>query len=224
MIRRLVRFTSSKKGAKITILSWIGLVLILSLLAPSAKEFETNGTEGSSSGDKASEIAADQLEEHFPSDDAVTAFGVFYRESGITDADRDVITAFSEWLNSDEAPNVIVNPLPYHDFPEDIQNKMYSDDDSTLIFNFALEDDLESSETYDTLQTVQKEFKQLDSEGLQFEITGPAGIAGDTTSLFKNADFVLMISTIVLIFILLIVIYRSPLLAIAPLLIAALVY
>src|SRR5699024_12080087 len=41
---------------------------------------------------------------------------------------------------------------------------------------------------------------------------------------FKDGDFVLMIATVVLIFILLIAIYRSPLLAITPLLIAGIVY
>src|SRR5699024_3066866 len=61
-------------------------------------------------------------------------------------------------------------------------------------------------------------------EGIEFEITGPAGISADTTALFQNADFILMLATIGLIFLILIVIYRSPLLAITPLLIAAIVY
>src|SRR5699024_2788467 len=59
---------------------------------------------------------------------------------------------------------------------------------------------------------------------LQFEITGPAGISADTLALFQNADFVLMIATVLLIFVILILIYRSPLLAITPLLIAGVVY
>src|SRR5699024_2472587 len=42
--------------------------------------------------------------------------------------------------------------------------------------------------------------------------------------LFQNADIVLMLATIGLIFLILIVIYRSPLLAITPLIIAGLVY
>ncbi len=46
----------------------------------------------------------------------------------------------------------------------------------------------------------------------------------DTLEIFKNADLVLLFSTIGLIFILLIVIYRSPLLAIIPLIAAIIVY
>src|SRR5699024_3166505 len=60
--------------------------------------------------------------------------------------------------------------------------------------------------------------------GIEYEVTGPAGISADTISLFRNADFVLMIATVLLIFVILIIIYRSPLLAITPLIIAAIVY
>ncbi|WP_235613125.1 MMPL family transporter [Paenibacillus sp. LC231] len=54
-----------------------------------------------------------------------------------------------------------------------------------------------------------------------FYITGPAGIAGDTIKLFEQADFDLLLATIVIILVLLIVIYRSPLLAFIPLLATA---
>src|SRR5699024_2418994 len=55
-------------------------------------------------------------------------------------------------------------------------------------------------------------------------ITGPAGISADTVSMFKNADLVLMFATIGLILVLLMLIYRSPLLAVIPLVVAGLVY
>ncbi|MFK4996830.1 MMPL family transporter [Bacillus sp. N9] len=66
--------------------------------------------------------------------------------------------------------------------------------------------------------------KLIGVDDMKFEITGPAGISADTISLFKNADLVLMFATIGLIFIILIIIYRSPLLAITPLMIAGIVY
>ncbi|HLQ72782.1 MAG TPA: MMPL family transporter [Bacillota bacterium] len=224
IIRRLVHFTSSQRGAKITVLAWIGVVILLSFLAPSAKDYETNGTEGSVTNDKPSEIAAQVLEEEFPSDDGLTALGVFYRESGLTSDDKAFITEFSEWLDSSEAPDTISSTLPYHELPENVQDSMYSDDESTLVFNFSLEEDLDSSDTHETITTIQEKVDSFNNDDWQFEVTGPAGIASDTTALFKNADFVLMISTIALIFVLLIIIYRSPLLALTPLVIAAVVY
>lgn len=58
----------------------------------------------------------------------------------------------------------------------------------------------------------------------KFYITGPAGIAGDTIKLFEQADFQLLFATVFIILILLIIIYRSPLLAIIPLLATVIVY
>ena len=55
-------------------------------------------------------------------------------------------------------------------------------------------------------------------------VTGPAGIAVDTLNLFSRADIVLLLSTVGIVLILLIVIYRSPLLALIPLLATAFVY
>lgn len=55
-------------------------------------------------------------------------------------------------------------------------------------------------------------------------VTGPAGIAVDASDLFSRADLVLLFSTVGIILILLIVTYRSPLLALIPLLGAVFVY
>ncbi|PMX99299.1 MMPL domain-containing protein, partial [Pseudomonas sp. MPR-R5A] len=59
---------------------------------------------------------------------------------------------------------------------------------------------------------------------MEMYVTGPAGISADSLDLFSRADLVLILSTVGLILILLIVIYRSPLLAIIPLLAAVFVY
>src|SRR5699024_10594944 len=96
---------------------------------------------------------------------------------------------------------------------------------TTLIFNLSMEDGIDSDEANNALNEIRNKVDLAGFEdGIQFEVTGPAGIAADTISLFKNADFVLMLATIGLIFLILIVIYRSPLLAITPLIIAGIVY
>jgi len=222
--RALARFSSSSKGAKIVLLGWIIAVLALSFLAPSAKEYDANSTEGSVKGNTASEIAKDALNKEFPSDDGMPALLVFHRESKITNTDREKITELSEWFASDDKPNNVASALPYHMFPKDIQDQMYSEDETTFIFNVAMKDGINSDEANEALDTIRDKVDAIGLDDLQFEVTGPAGISADTIALFKNADFVLMIATVGLIFIILIIIYRSPLLAIMPLLIAGIVY
>lgn len=222
--RHIARFSSSPKGAKIVLLAWIGLALTFSFLAPSAKDYSVNSTEGSVKGNTASEIAADVLEEEFPSDNGLTALLVFHREDGISDDDRTHISNLSEWFESEKKPEHIASALPYHHFPENVQDQMYSEDDTTLIFNLALEDGIDSNAAKDTLEEIRDKVHEIGLTDIQFEITGPAGISADTIALFQHADIVLMLATIGLIFVILIIIYRSPLLAITPLLIAGIVY
>jgi len=222
--RSLARFSGSAKGAKITLIGWILAVLVLSFLAPSAKEYDANSTEGSVKGNTASEIAKEALDKEFPTDDGMPALLVFYRESKITETDRGKITEISEWFASDDKPNYVASALPYHMFPEEVQDQMYSEDGTTFIFNLAMEDGIDSDQANETLDAIRDQVAAVGLDDIQFEITGPAGISADTIALFKNADIVLMLATIGLIFIILIVIYRSPLLAITPLLIAGIVY
>ncbi|MBS4202060.1 MMPL family transporter [Bacillus sp. FJAT-49732] len=222
--RKLVKFASSPRGAKITLVSWLLVVLLFSLFAPGAKEFAVNSKEASVGGDRPSEIADHVLKEQFSNNDGMPALLVFHRDGKITNEDRVKIAKLSEWLASDEKPKHIISALPFHQFPENVQDEMFSDDGSTLLFNLSLESDLDSDITLKTLDQVREKVDAIGLEGIQFEITGPAGISADTISLFKNADIVLMLATIGLIFIILILIYRSPLLAITPLLIAGIVY
>src|SRR5699024_5393621 len=121
-------------------------------------------------------------------------------------------------------PQYVASALPYHMFPEEVQNQMFSEDGTTLIFNLAMEDNIDSDQANETLNEIREKVNAVGLDDIQFEITGPAGISADTIALFQNADFVLMIATIGLIFLILIVIYRSPLLAITPLIIAGVVY
>lgn len=222
--RRLARFSGSAKGAKIVLVAWIVAVVAFSFLAPSAKEYDVNSTESSVKGNTASEIANEALEQEFPSDDGMPALLVFYRDSKITDSDQDKITELSKWLASDDKPDYVASALPYHKFPENVQQDMYSEDGTTLIFNVAMEEGIESNQANEALEEIRDKVSAVGLDDLQFEITGPAGISADTIALFQNADFVLMIATIGLIFVILIVIYRSPLLAITPLIIAGIVY
>lgn len=223
--QQLAKYSSSSKGAKVVLAVWLVAVVLMSMLAPSAKEYEGNSKEGSVKGDTPSEIAAQVLKEEYPSNEGLTALLVFHRDSKITGQDREKITELSEWLASDQKPEYISSALPYHEFPASVQDQMFSEDGTTLLFNLSLQADLDSGLANETMEKIREKANAISiDDGMQFEITGPAGISADTISLFRNADFVLMLATIVLIFIILIIIYRSPLLAITPLIIAGIVY
>ena len=106
--------------------------------------------------------------------------------------------------------------------PPQATANFFSEDQSTVILPLTLEPSLESKE----MRTVLEEITEIVEKNtdLTLNITGPAGIAVDSLNLFSRADIVLLLSTVGIILILLVVIYRSPLLALIPLIAAAFVY
>lgn len=222
--RSLAKFSSGSKGAKIVLIAWIVAVAVFSIVAPSSKDYSKNSTEGSVKENTASEIAAQALDKEFPTDDGLTALLVFHHEGKFTDLDREKMTELSEWFASADKPKYIESALPYHKFPKNVQDQMFSDDGTTLIFNLALADGIDTDGANNTLNAIRDKVSTIGLNDVQFEITGPAGISADTIALFQNADLVLMLATIALIFVILIIIYRSPILAITPLIIAGIVY
>lgn len=221
---RWARMVSSPRGAKTVIACWLILILALSAFAPGSKPYAVSSGEGSVRNNTPSAEAQAIMDEHFPSGEGLAALLVFHSQGKMPAEDRDKIKRISEWLASEDKPQHVASALPFHQFPDAVQDKMFSEDQSTVLLNVALEKDLESDQIYETLQEIRSRVEQIKGAGLQFEITGPAGIAADTITLFKNADFVLMLATIGLILVILIFIYRSPLLALLPLIIAAMVY
>ena len=206
------------------LLLWIAAVIVLSIFAPSSKDYSVSSKEGSVKNDTPSAIANQVIKEQFPSKEGLTGLLVFHRDDKLTDKDREKITEVSQWLSSEEKPKYVESTLPFHQFPKPVQDQMFSKDGTTLLLNFTLKEGSDSHDANATIKVMNDKLTQLKLGTLQAEITGPAGISSDTISIFQNADFVLMLATIVLIFVLLLVIYRSPLLAVIPLVIAAIVY
>lgn len=223
-INKITGWTGSPKGAKIVLIGWLAAIIALSGAAPAAKKFAVSAGEGSIHDDKPSAVAAQIMNERFPSNEGLPALVVFSGKDAAGAEQRAQIAAFSKWLASDGKPEQVAGALPFHQLPEAVQDQMFSKDKTTLIFPVSLKKELASDQLYDTIEQLREGIAKIGMDGMQTEITGPAGIASDTTNLFKNADFVLMFATIGLILVILMIIYRSPLLAVIPLLIAGVVY
>ncbi|CAH1217394.1 Apo-petrobactin exporter [Paenibacillus plantiphilus] len=225
-LQKFVAFSSRPRGAAVILISWLLIIIVLSGIAPSAKPFAINSGEGSVDDRIPSAVAREMLGAAFPAIEGLPVLLVFHSaaDQPITPAVKEQIAHISSWLSSNDRPAQIVSSLPFHDMPDDAQNRLYSEDGMALILTAALSKELESSEIYNTLQQIDSYVKQTDIGSIELTMTGPAAIAADTVTLFKNADLVLLFATIGLILIILIVIYRSPLLAVIPLVIAGIVY
>lgn len=223
LLRAVTTFSSGKRGAKIVLGLWLVVVLALTLLAPSSKQYAVNSNATDLPSYVPSEQAREVMETHYPSDQGLTALLVFHDQTSLTDAEKDQIATLSRWL-VEEKPAGVADAPPLYKMPAVAWNSFLSEDHTTLMLPVQLQKGLDSHGVHDAVDLIGEHAKEVASSPLQVAITGPAGISSDAINVFKNADVVLMISTVVLILLLLIVLYRSPLLALMPLVIAGLVY
>lgn len=211
---------ATRKGMWIVLALWLAGTIILAGTAPGASEYKST-VPGSGLPDEAkSVIAAGQLEEYFSGDEGLPALLVLSEDDKELQNER--ISAVVRAL--DEAQIKEINSIvPYDRLPPQVQKGFQSEDGSTAVIPVLLNDNLEAKVIQTTLETMEK--IAIDSSEASFvRITGPAGISSDAVALFSRADVVLLLSTVGLIFVLLIVIYRSPLLVFIPLIACAIVY
>lgn len=225
MLRKLLYpitdWVSTKRGMWITIIAWLVLMVGLSA-GPRLGDYKVSNFQ-SLPDEAQSIIAENKIEEIFPNEQGAQGILVFHNKNG--DISTDEVTQILSGIAAKEIPG-IDTILDISALPPQALTGFISEDGSTMIVPMVLEQGLGNSE-YSEINDEASEIgnKIADKfESMSFYITGPAGIAGDTVKLFEQADFVLLLATIVIILVLLIAIYRSPLLAFIPLLATVIVY
>jgi len=168
-------------------------------------------------------IAEKKTDELFPNEQGTPGILVFHNKNG--DIRIDEVTQI---LNGIEAEDIkgIETILDISALPPQALAGFISEDGTTMIVPMELEQGLGNSEFAEINDKASEVGNKIANqfENMSFYITGPAGIAGDTLKLFEQADVVLLLATIGIILVLLIAIYRSPLLAFIPLLATGIVY
>ncbi|WP_419954486.1 MMPL family transporter [Neobacillus niacini] len=207
---------TSKKGMWITLGIWLLVTMLLAFFAPSAKEYEVSSID-SIPADAKSVIAENKVDEYFKNNEGIPAILVFQNEGNKVE-----VTDLKPLFEKIDQVEGIKEYVPLLNMPPQATANFFSKDQSTMILPITFESSMESKEIRTSQEKIEAMVKN--DTDLTLYITGPAGIAVDSLNLFSRADLVLLFSTVGLILILLIVIYRSPLLALIPLFAAAFVY
>ncbi len=223
-MQKLGAFISGKSGRWIILAAWIVLALVLNLTLPQANSQEDEQAE-TFLNDTNSEEAARIIEEEFSDNSGLPALLTWYQEDGLTDEDLQSIQQFSADLQ--EADIEAATVTPFQDIPLPALKEQLSDDGTTLVMpilfdNGTATDTVEAglNKIQDTANDAftQNPFEQdLNSGDLLVRATGPAGISVDAVGLFSQGDTTLLFGTVLIVLIFLLVIYRSPILALVPL-------
>lgn len=208
---------TTKKGMWITLALWLIVTVLLAVFAPMASEYKVMSIE-SLPEDAKSVIAQKKVDEYFKDNEGIPAILVFQAKDG--EIKLDELTQVIEKIDSEKVDGV-EQIVPIGKMPPQAAANFLSEDKTTAMIPLIYEASMDSKE----LQSSNGEINKIvEGTDLEMYITGPAGIAADALEMFSRADVVLIMATVGIILILLIVIYRSPLLALIPLLAASFVY
>ena len=209
---------TTKKGMWITLAAWLIITMCLAVFAPSAKDYEVSSID-SLPEDAKSIIAQNKVDKYFKDNDGLPAILVFQSESGEIEY-QDLANLFDKI--TEEKINGVEQIIPLSSIPPQAAAGFFSEDKATALIPLTFDASLEIKEIKQSKEKIEE--LVTNTTDLTLYVTGPAGIGIDSLDLFSRADVVLILSTVGLILVLLIIIYRSPLLALIPLLAAAFVY
>lgn len=224
-INKVTRAASTRRGAKWTVAIWLVIMIVLSGMSLGAKEYATSINNSGLKKDAPSMVADEKLAKHFADDMGVPAILVFHNKEGLSESNLAEIYNINKLINEAEFEGVKETILVY-EFSEDVKKTFISENNTTFILPVKLFDDLERKVINTTVNDINDlAQKSLANEtGLILKITGPSGIVSDMSDLFSRGDLTLLFGTIALIFVILIVIYRSPIIAFVPLVAAGIIH
>jgi len=220
------RWVAGKRSKWVTLCVWVILALALNLLWPAVGDKEDNSA-ANLKEDVPSVIAEAVADKEFPSNGGVPALIVWHKENGLKEGDLIKLQELTANLESNPLPYQTF-VVPFHKLPPQALSAQLSEDQSTIVLPVFFEEDQETDELKEGIAELEQRSEQVlgsnafqtavqSGDGISARVTGPVGISIDATGLFADADVSLMIATVLLVLILLLLIYRSPILALIPL-------
>jgi RND superfamily putative drug exporter len=203
-MRRLLTFPAGRRAKWIVLIVGVLIAGYAGSFASKFEEAQENDPVSYLPGE-AESVRTLEAVERFPSGELTPAVVVYRREGGLTRKDRRRVAADRAELNADR-------PEPVRRVPPPVVSRDRTT--ALLIANIAARGD------EDVLEEATKEIRDRVGEGgggLAVELTGPAGFSADAVEVFEQINGTLLIGTLALIFVLLILIYRSPIFWTIPL-------
>ncbi|MGO4104803.1 MMPL family transporter [Leifsonia sp. YAF41] len=138
------------------------------------------------------------LQSEFRGTETIPAVIVFQRDDGLSTADLAAIDA--EIARITELPGVV---------SDGVSPAIVSDDGQAVEVIAALDTGVKPATTVDAMRT---SLADNAIDGVNVYVTGPAGLTADLTGAFAGIDGILLITALIAVFVILIIVYRSPLL------------
>lgn len=197
---------------------WVLSAVWMATMAPSLAEYSISETSDLLPRDAPSIVAQQKLVEAFPAEDELsTAVAVFERAGGLSDADNAYARTLVEWLASPAGPGQVEDVTSIFN-QEGTESLLLSADRSVMLAQIGFSTGPMDDETHEAITVIRQWIKNTPPPaGLSVHLTGSAALSGDQrVAMFEGLDRTTIV-TVLLVVLVLLLIYRSPVAALAPL-------
>ena len=217
----IIRFITGPKSAWVTLL--IGLIFAALSFTVFAAE-ESNVSPDNGLPDDSEVILVDQALADMPGSEGTAAVVVLAKASGEF-TDDEIVWLQGEFDPMIQMPTGGVNEL-FTEFSNlEIMGEAFvppatiSDDNTTAVVTIPMDEIDDVDERAERVAEIRTLIGEETLPGVEPYVTGPEGFQVDLAGVFAGADFTLLLATVLIVIVLLLVTYRSPILWIVPLLV-----
>ena len=217
-----VRHITSKLWAAVTVI--LGLLFVGALTGLTAN-LDPGDSAPTSLPDDAESAIVQDLGAEFPGGDQLSAIAVYSREDGEPLGPEDIgaAQASAEAMAGIDLPPSAMEQLTDYEGETSIEQVSpavpLAEEAAQAVLT--LPGDINGLGLADAVSDMRDAGKENLPDGLNLQLTGPAGFAADTASAFDGANFALLGISALVVAVLLILTYRSPILWLIPLLTVA---
>lgn len=208
--------SSRRSLALIVVLAWVLAGSIIAITAPPLAEVTSTNQEDFLPANVESVEALNLVQSEYPRGSGTPAILVFNRSNGLLEDDHKYVASTVSALRQSDRPELIDSVLAPGESPQ-LDATLKAPDGKTVTAIVNLRGSPASPEFAESVDWIRATTSaSLEGTGLNHSLTGPAGIISDAVKVFESIDFRVTLFTVLLVLVLLLVIYRSPLLALLP--------
>jgi RND superfamily putative drug exporter len=214
----LARIVTGRRSKWLVVLVWLVLILPFGALGGKLAGATDNRTESFLPAEAESTEALLLQEQRFPGGETVSGLIVYRRPGGLTDADRAEIEADAERA-SEVIPLQGPAVIP---FAATSPRELVSPESDLAYTVVAVPDDNDRLAEWGT--DLRGAVHEEAPDGLEVYVTGGLGFNADFEEVFGDLDAKVLLVTVSLVVVLLLLIYRSPVIALIPLVVVGIAY
>ena len=214
---RLASIVAGRRAKWVVVAVWILAVLALSQAGSKLSDITDNQTEDFLPGNAESTEVLRQLNDRFEGGQTSNGLIVYRRAGGLTAADKQKIAADAQ-AAADKLP--LTDP-PLVPFAAGSKGALISQSGDVAVTTVTVPNN------EDKISDWGKDLRDItgtDANGMSIYVTGDLGFNADFEEVFSGIDTTLLLATVLLVLVLLGAIYRSPMIALIPLIVVGFAY